>query len=203
MFTPLQGFVASTSAVGCWDVGDLRGLCSAIIRRSGNPSCRVGRWLAALDPKRGGGHGELLGRWRRDHRRRILFEPNDSRHCRRLRMPHDRRCRRGRRLRWSWSRRLGSGCDPGVAAAHQKAGERTGEQHGNQDSEAQRTDDHVERAGDLLGQVVAVDRIGRSFGVPRGERDTNGQVRDREDEQHPAEGCDDGRRSRALAELAL
>ena len=81
------------------DVGDLRGLCSAIIRRSGSPSRRVGRRFAALDPERGGGRGEFLRRWSRKHRRRILPEPNDSRHFRGLRRPHDCRCRGGRRLR--------------------------------------------------------------------------------------------------------
>ena len=76
-----------------------------------------------------------------------------------------------------------------------------GEQHRNQDSEAQRTDHHVERAGDLLGQVVAVDRIGRRFRITRGERDANGQVRDREDEQQPAERRDDRQDDLALDQL--
>ena len=89
--------------------------------------------------------------------------------------------------------------DPGVAAAYQVAGQRPGEQHGDQHGEAQRAHGHVERAGDLLGQVVAVDGLGRRLGVPRGECDADGQVRDREDEQQPAECRDDAQNDLAPA----
>ena len=36
--------------------------------------------LAAQNSKRSGRRGELLRRWRRDHRRRILLEPNNFRY---------------------------------------------------------------------------------------------------------------------------
>ena len=95
------------------------------------------------------------------------------------------------------ARRGGRG--PSLAAANQVARQRPGEQHGDQHGEAQQADGHVERAGDLLGQVVAVERRARGLlGVTRGERDADGQVRDREDEQQPAECRDDGQTTSPL-----
>src|SRR3954452_13927707 len=51
-----------------------------IIRGSGNPSRRVRCRFAGQDPER---------RWRREHGRRIHFEPHNSRHLRGLRTPHN------------------------------------------------------------------------------------------------------------------